>query len=168
MTSLKGAGIIEKTVLKKTYEEAQVEWRIPGFPTAEIRDSTLFHYESPTFSINDISCFLRLYPKSARNCEFMRMYISTNVLREYSSQYNISLKKLDGSVEQLLSGSLEKNEKDATVCDMGDIIKRSELLQRKSELVPENALTIIITLKREINHPTEPLDKTMSLQLISK
>lgn len=166
MANYKDAGAIQK-VLKKMYEETQVEWRISDFSIKAENVDLAFHYESPKFFINDICCFLRLYPTSGTNNAFMRMYISTNVLQVHSSEYHISLKKLDGSVEQLLSGCLEKNKKDARVCDMGNIIKRSELLLRMSELAPQNALTIICTLKREIKHSTEPSDKIMPLKLIS-
>lgn len=168
MASREKTGIIEKKDLTTSYEETHVEWRIPDFfPISETADLYETYYNSPTFTINDASCYLRLYPRSSRNCEFMRLFINCNVNREYPPEYNINLKRLDGCMEYLVSGILEEKEQDK-MCDIGDIIKRSKLQQRKSELAPQNVLTIICRLKRETNHSTESSDKTMPPKLISK
>lgn len=165
MATNKETGIIENTVLKQMNEKVQIEWRIPDI-TMVIKAERFTSYDSPSFFINDVSWFLRLFPTSVLDKEFMRLYIRSNVGQDFSPEYNISLKKLDGSEEHLVSGIPKKATKKCF--DLGLIIRRSQLMERKSELAPHDVLTIICRFKRELVDFTEPSDKTMPLKLISK
>lgn len=158
-------GVIEKTVLKKSYEETHIEWKIPNITRINEIEESYFFYESPSFFMNDASCYLELYPNSDET-DFMRMFIYVDVKQKVSPEYNVSLKKLDGTIEHLVSGILIKIDKACFV--MGDIIKRSQLLKRKSELAPDDVVTIICSFKRELTDCTESSNKTVPLKLISK
>lgn len=159
-------GIIEKTI-QKIHEEARIEWKISDFITVVEVDDACDGYDSPAFFINDISWFLRLFPRSTLNPEFMRLFIVADEKKDYSVEYNVGLKKSDGSVQKLVSGIRKNSDLDSGV---GNIIKRSELLQQKSELIYQNAISIICTLKYEIAHSTQPgaSDLTRPFTLISK
>lgn len=158
MTTQRDVGIIEKEVLR-------FEWKIPDFSTIVETEEIFSCFESPTFfSFNG---FLRLYPRSELDSQYMRLFLKIKEQLEYPLAYNFSLKKSDGSEQQLVSGILERNN---TNGDVGNLIKRSKILLRKSELAPQNAITIICILKREITHSTQPTasDLTLPMKLISK
>lgn len=167
MTTYKDTGIIERAVPKKTYEEELFEWRIPDFSTViETKDPGTC-YDSPTFIVCDVSWFLRLCPSLGSNLDDLRVYIRTSEKREYSLKYNFSLKILDGSTEQLACGILEGNR---TSSNTHYLIKRSEICRRKSDLIPEDILTLVCRLKYEITHCTQPIasGKTKTPKFISK
>lgn len=161
--SYKDTGIIERTVSKITREEL-IEWRIPDFSILVATSPCL---ESPIFIVNDVSWFLTLYLRMGSNLDFLRVYIETKEIREYTLEYTFSLKKSDGSMEHMVNGILEGNR---TCSDSQNLIKRSEILQRNSELTPQDVATLICKLKYEIIHPTQltTLDKTKTHKLISK
>lgn len=167
MTTNKETGTIEKTILLKIHEEAHIEWTIPDFPKIAETEDAHIRYDSPSFFVIGVSWRLELFLKLALDFEFIRLFITTKVKREYSVEYNLSLKKSDGSAQQLVSGILKDYD---IMHDVGNVIKRSELLKQKSEVLHQDALTIICTLKREVSYSTHPTgsDLIMPLKLNSK
>lgn len=178
MASVKEIGEVEKI----PYEIQQIEWRIPDFSVTE--DEKYRCLASPTFSVTGVLWQLRLWPRSNVASEFIDMFLACEPYnkqkneslppeahRKYSVEYYFGLKKCDDSVENLVSGTIEK---DKYRNNPGEFIKKTQLQERKSELVPGNILTIVCTMKwvTEISHsstqPAAVLDKRKPLKLISK
>lgn len=164
MTAVKEIGLVEKI----PYEIKQIEWRIGDF-FAVTEEEKCYRYDSPTFSIANILWHLRLLPNLGEKTESIDLYLCSNVKREYSVEYYFGLKRYDDEVEQLASGILKGNEAHNV---WGHFIKKTELLQWKSVLVPCSVLTITCTLKfmTEVSHSTQQtvLHETSPLKLISK
>lgn len=135
-------------------ERIQFEWKIADFFKLT-EDGKYLDYASPTFSVADASLCLKLWPNWNVRIEFVRLYLRSHKKRKHTIEYYFGLKKIDGSMEHLLSGILEGHE----LCsdDNGNFIAKTELLKRKSELVPGNVLTIICTLKlKTVNSQSVP------------
>lgn len=143
-------------VEKLPYDIKHFEWKISDFFTfIEITDYRPL--KSPTFSIADTSWNLKLYLNwNYSTYPFIQLFLWNEKRREYLVEYYLGLKKCDGRVEQLLSGIFKevakRNEK-------VDFIMRSELMQRKSELVPGDVLTITCTVKL-MTEPTYSSEQT--------
>lgn len=146
----------------------QFEWSIPDYFTI-VEDRKFGCYDSHAFSVADTSWYLRLYPYWNDRTEFVHLALFNNITREYLVEYSCGLKTCDGSMEQLLNGILKGDE---VRNKETNFIRKSQLVQRKSELVPGNVLTITCTVKlmTEMAHSSEKttLDATRHLMLISK
>lgn len=154
------------TVEKKTLvEEIEIEWKISNFFSLLKYD----YFKSPIFCLGNGSWYLKMFPICTTE-EFMRLYLCNATVREYPVEYTFGLEKGDGSVEQLMKGILKGNQNSQSTSE-AEFLKKTEVHQRKSELVPSDILTIIGRLKRETASRTQPspvLDKRKLENLISK
>ena len=162
-TSFSTSGLKEIGDLKKL----MVEWRIADFFSI-VEDKNYYRYASPTFSFAKAQWHLRLWPKWTDAPEFMSVYLLRNTGDGMTVEYHLGLKKSNGDVEQLIGGTLETE----TFISMEGLIRKAELLQRKSEFAPYDILTVTCVIKR-INEPTSSnqdtlLDQAKQLKLISK
>lgn len=158
-------GEIDTKKCKQIYEETYAEWRISEFfSVSEYNDFNF--YDSPTFCVTDVPFFLRLFPRTSSHPESATLYLHSKMHREFSIKFNFGLKKLDGSMEQLKSGTMKGKEIYAQSRD----IVLSEVIQRKSELVPNDVLTVTCTLMPDIVYSPETTElvKLKPLKLISK
>lgn len=165
-------------VTRMPYEIQEIEWRIPDIFT--VAEEVKSFIASSTFSVTDVLWHLRLWPRT----EQMYLYLACDAYqensnrnlasdahRECSVKYYLGLKRIDDRVKYLLSGTIQKNEARNS---QGFFITNAQLLERKSELVPDNVLTIVCTMKWMTHvsqitaQPAAILDKTKSLKLISK
>lgn len=157
----------------------QIEWSIPDFfLVAENRK--YFYLSSPKFSIASTLWRLRFYPCEGElflmSEDFLRnlsSYLAPDAHREYALEYDFGLKKCDGAVEHLCKGIVEKGK--ARSLRNFVFIKKTKLLERKSELVNHNVLTIVCTMKcvpeisQSSTQPETGLDnRTKARNLISK
>lgn len=154
-------------IIENTHEDALIKWKIPDFSKVAKTKKSRICYDSPVCYINDIKCHFELFPVSALDSKYMRLFIKTYMQREYSLEYEISLEKSDGSAQQLANGILEGNN---TRCDVGNLIKMYKLLLRKFELAPKNVLTILCKFKRVTGCSTKRTasDSTVPVKFISK
>lgn len=148
------------------YEIKYFEWKIPDFFTI-IETKTPFFYESPTFSVADTLWHMRLYQNS--KIEFTELALYSRIKRKILVEYNFGLKRSDGDIKHFGRGIFKIEEFSNHGHHKIDIL---ELMQQKSELMPDNVLTITCTLKlmTEITYSPEQtaLDPTRHLMLISK
>lgn len=138
-----------KHTSKISYEEIQFEWEFPDILlfSEMATDSPV---KSDTFSFAKSSWNLM----AEQGClNYIDLYIG-NVGNNNGMEveYEIGLKKVDGSVEQIYT-----NRHDFIVglmyCTRG--ISKPELLERKHELVPPHGLTITCTLRCGNPHYTQ-------------
>lgn len=180
MTTFKKIGNVQKI----PYEIQQIEWRIPDFFTVA-NEGKYLYFASPAFSVRGVLWHLRLWPKWNLSAEFMDLYLAheaydinrsdgnlaPGAYREYIVEYYFGLKKCDENEERFVSGIITKSKCKSSI---GKFIKKTQLLEQMSELVPGNILTIVCTMKwvAEVSHcstqPTAVLEKTKPLKLISK
>ena len=148
----------------------RIEWKIVDFLSIS-EDQNYIRYASPTFCFANVQWHLRIWPKGILPCssEFVTLYLLRHVKQELSMEYNLGLKRCDSNVEQLVTGVLKQN---STCSDDILLIRKSDLMQRKSELLPCNIFTVTCTLKviNTNSHSSQPnlLDKTEPLKLIGK
>lgn len=151
---------------KRIYEDTHAEWRIAEFfLVTEYNDSK--YYDSPTFPVAGETFFFRLYPRKRTHPECACIYLNSKRHRDFSVEFNIGVKKLDDSVEQLNGGIMNGAE---SYCSQPGNVVISEILRRKSELCSNNVLTFTCTVKPETLHSSETteMEKTKVLKLISK
>ena len=149
-------------------EKLEVEWRIADFFSIT-EDRNYYRYTSPIFSFAKCQWLLRLWPKWRDASEFMTVYVLRNKGGGTSVEYHIGLRKFDGNVQQFVSGTMIN---ETIISEGSPLIKKSELLQRKSEFAPCNILTVTCIIKW-INISTDYtqgtlLDPAKPLKLISK
>lgn len=156
-------------VEKVQCEIEQFEWRIPNYFASVSQDPQKITTSAP-FSIAGFQWQINLFHYWCY--EFIDVCLSeyyNDVKRKYSVECYFGLKKCDGSVEQFASKILEI--KDADTAFM-PFIKKLELIQRRSELVPCDVLTVVCTLKlmTESGNSSQliMLDEVKPLKLISK
>lgn len=174
MPTVKEIGEVKKISLVQ-----QIEWSIPDyFVVAE--DGEDLCLASSTFPVTGVLWHLRLWPSYEHlvvACEAYGArpggYLASDAHREYSLEYTFGLKKCNGTIKHLNKGIIEKNQ--SRNIDKYDFIKKTQLLQRKSELVPSGVLTIVCTMQwmtevsQSSTQPETVLDnKTKALKLISK
>lgn len=132
-------------------------------------DGNDYCFESPFFTVADVSWSLNLYPCLIQRSDIVDFCFTCKGKqdRNCSIEYYLGLKKCDGNIKQFASGILDK---DTNISDTIDLIEKAKLIQLKTELVPENILTIICTMKLMTDsHSTQPTnDKINLLKLISK
>ena len=160
MATCKGVGKVEVV----PYEIKYIEWRIPDF----FGDQTDYIYESPTFCTKDASWYLHLWPWNS-NHESMLINIWNDATVEYSLGYCFGLKKCDGTIEELVCGTMKKQ---SSCSNWESLIKKTELFRRKTELLPSDILIVICTMKWEtalsqLDEQTE-FHRKKPLKLISK
>lgn len=157
----------------------QIEWSIPDFfLVAENRQC--FYLSSPKFPIASTLWHLKFYPYGGQlflkpeDCfRNSSSYLEHGAYREYALEYDFGLKKCDGTFERFASGIVKKGEdQNYNNCIF---ITKAELLERESELVNGNVLTIICTMKcvpeisESSTQPETGLDNgTTARKLISK
>lgn len=147
-------------------EITHAEWRIPDFFSISEYKSDAYN-ESPTFSVAGMPFYFRLYPRNPIHPEAAWCYLKSDTTRDFHVEYNFGLKKLDSSVEQLQGGIIKGRE----TCGISTgYLYITDLLMRKSELVPDNVLTLTCTFKPENVQPIETteLENPKELKLISK
>lgn len=151
------------------YEDTLAEWRITRFFSISEYKLDAEYYESPIFSIEGAPLFFSLFPRNMHHPECATLYLNSKVYREFSIKYNFGFRKLDGSVEQLKNGSGIMNGKEKR-CALSSDIVLAEVLERKSELVPSDVLTVTCTIKPDIIHCTQAneLEKPKAIKFISK
>lgn len=151
-----------------SYGIKHFKWTILDFFTI-VEDKKCTRCDCPTFSFADTSWHLRLYPNWWNDHEFSQLVLYNDTERDYLVEYNFGLRKCDGTMEHLLSGILKG---DQLSSDQFNFVKKSELLWRKSELVPGDVLTVVCTVKlmTETTRSSEQtaIDATRHLMLISK
>ena len=135
----------------KKHEQTEVEWKIRDFfSTAE--DENFGYHQTESFSFAGVLWHLKLWPEFQGMFDEMRLLLERENLVECPIAYYLSLKRVDGNLEQISSGVLE-NDRGKTFYYP---IKRSELIRRKEELVPSGVLTVMCSLKLGANtHSTE-------------
>lgn len=168
----KGNGEVE-IVYSGEIKQIQIEWKIPySVAVSPVLKHTIF--SSPPFSVTDFRWQVTLFQDWIEGSpEFIEICLTEchhDAKRGYSVECSFGLKKSDGSVEQLVSQILKVGDKDT---DFANLIKKSELCRRKSELVSGDVLTIVCSVMfsvKRINNCIQPatLDVVKPLKLISK
>lgn len=138
--------------IENTYEETQVEWKITDF-WKTTKDEKFTYHNSPFFTFSNFSWFFQFYPKSKIIHECIAFYLGCGggLCGEKSVEYTLGLKRGDNDVEHLVAGIMNRPEKFSAV----NHVKRSEIIQRKCELLPDDVLTIFCILKHGTIHSTQ-------------
>lgn len=125
-----------------------IEWRIPGFFSLLTDDGE--YYTSPDFSLNGHTWYLGIYP-NGRSGLGTSGYVDLHIYK-YSSlhpikqAFSLSLKSAKEEKKYEEHGTEDYTEW-FKYHEFYRFIKRSELTQRRSELMPDGVLTIVCTLK---------------------
>lgn len=127
---------------KTLYEETQFEWQLLNFfllSETEINRS----FKSEYFLFGKSWWILKM---QQRNSESTWLHIA-NVGKhcENDVEYEVGMKKTDGSVEQLRTG---RSDFEVAAPQAIYRISREELLKKTHDLAPLNGLTITCTLRR--------------------
>lgn len=128
--------------------DAIVEWRIDNFFYLSKKDGA--YYYSPDISFGDQEWWLEIYPNgwSERDTSghidlcLWRRFLGPTIRQEFS----LSFKTAKG--EKYLEKQSTKVFEDGNRCHkFNRFIPRSELVSRRSELVPRGVLTLVCTMK---------------------
>lgn len=131
---------VKGTVVEKTNEEKVIEWEIPDISVDAKNGSVI---TSPKFLFEDISWELELYTKSTMQAGFMNLLVIKEVVCDYSVEYHLGFKKLDGSVGHLKKGNLEGR----LLWSDNFFFKLSEVQQWNSD--NSDVITIVCKLKHK-------------------
>lgn len=136
-----------KRIPKTTCE---FEWSIPDFSSLSKNDE---FYLSPPFSFAGKSCNLSIAPngfKSLKSVGYIGLYlIRRNPDVCFSPEVFFSIKTSDGEIhqERLYEKYDRKFHDDLESFGIYRYLLRSELLKRKSKLLPADVLTVVCTVK---------------------
>lgn len=128
--------------------ELKIEWKIKNFMS--LSDEYNTYYDSHTFYFSGTSWELRIYPNGEtenKSDGWLGLYIiRKSVGAPVTLHISFSLKKADGNKDH------EFNSKPVTIDKriakgLDKMLLRSELMERKTELIPSDELTIICTLR---------------------
>lgn len=145
--------------IKKNREEAEIEFEIADFFSVA-EDKLCDFFESPSFSFAGTLWWFQLHQKSEAYPEFMALCLCIDNYLQYPVHYEFGMKRLDGSLEDLVRGEMADDDEWSSTC----LIKVSEVHQRQSELAPSGNVTIKCMLKLASNQPDlsdEPKRKKM-------
>ena len=149
-------------------ETKEIVWSIDDYFTVTRK---CYHCDSTTFFFGDVDTtyHMRCYPRWINDDKCVGLYLVRNAAGEFPVEYTFGLRRCDSSVLQLVNGIMAKAK---TTSDKINLIKKTELLHRKSELAPGDTLTIICTLKymSEMAHSTQNtlFEEARPSKLISK
>lgn len=133
--------------------DVDVEWRIDSFSSLseEPGSSLVLNYCSPNFSFSGEPWFLGIWPNGWSGTDSSG-YVNLCLCKGFNNssikqEFSVSLKTVKGEKE---------NEEHCTkVFDKGNrwhrfnrFIARSELLRRRSELMPHDVMTVVCIMKR--------------------
>lgn len=143
--------------LNEIQKELDIEWSISNFDS--LSDEADKYYASPSFYFNGSSWYLKIYP-NGRNADKSVGYLGLCLIRLSPGPPN----SVDFSVGvKTLYGKRDRERLYTCICDSFGSryvpkcfisqygtpwgISRSQLFERKSELMPFNVLTMLCTLK---------------------
>ena len=125
----------------------EIEWKIADF--FSLPEAVDARYDSPDFYFAGTSWYLTLYPfgkTSNQSVGKVGCYLNKHHLfRSVNLDVQIGLKRKDGTFDEECSytKTFDENSKGY---GCGNITSRSNLLSRRSDLVPSDALTVICRL----------------------
>lgn len=128
----------------------EFEWTISNFFSL-LEDYDII-YKSPSFSFDGATWYLKIYPNGDINDDSFG-YVDLELRRKssgppYRLEFSLSLKTLEGNKEEewqktCIFEAANGNQSHGVAC----FIARSKILERKSELLPSGALTVVCTLR---------------------
>lgn len=136
-------------VISEIRTETVFELKVKDF--FSLRDATDTRYDSPEFQCFGISWKLQLYPNGDSRFGAADDWVGVDLIRSFSGcpftlNYSFTLKSTDGStglVNVICGGVLDK---DNGRRGFSELIRRSELMERKAVYAPSDEITIICTL----------------------
>lgn len=135
--------------LSETKGEITIEWRIKDF--SSLHHEIGKHYESPKFYFCGASWTIWLYPNG--DTEESKDWLSLYVVRKSNGSpvtldYTLGLKSIDKKNDVLLTDTDDFHGIDYG-WGMREVILKTELMNKKSELLPSDILTVICSLKNK-------------------
>lgn len=136
--------------LKGIKDGMEVEWIINDF--FKFAENSDVKYSSPSFDFGGETWCMWIYPNTLKpkdtvgqvKCFLIKYKSNSSIM----VTYKLGLKKRDGNMDEKCSyTSTFKEEETGYGCK--SIISKSELLERKSDLAPNNVVTIICKISRE-------------------
>lgn len=131
-------------------KEFNFEWKIDNFFSLS-KEYGKKYYTSPLFSFGDESWYLTVYPNGDPNDDTVG-YISVYLYTASSDppfinlSWSFGIKTFDGKKVHEEHHTFVFGEDDTAGYGSEKLLKRCTLLERKSELVPSNILTIVLTI----------------------
>lgn len=146
--------------------EVTFEWKIEAFSSLAVEIDTF--YNSPKFYFSNASWNLKIYPNGEKEHE-TEGSIGLYLMKKSSDSpvtlnYTIGLKTVDGKKEANQNYTYIFHHKDWGY-GRRNLISRSDLLNKKSELLPSDVLTITCTMKN--NEPKDVTGKSFMITFLS-
>lgn len=128
-------------------KEFNFEWKIDNFFSLSKEDGK--SYDSPMFSFADESWYLTVYPNGDpydSAVGYISVYLFSPDPQFINLSWSFGIKTFDGKKVHEEHHTFVFGEDDTTGYGSEKLLKRCTLLERKSELVPSNILTIVLTV----------------------
>lgn len=128
----------------------EFEWTISNFFSLSEDDDII--YKSPSFAFDGATWYLKIYPNGDKTDDSVG-YVDLELRRKssdppYSLEFSLSLKTLEGKKDtEWQDTCIFETENGNQSCGVARFMPRSEILERKSELLPSGALTVVCTLR---------------------
>lgn len=134
----------------KTRGEITIEWRIKEF--SQLNQEIDKRYASPKFYFSGASWAIRLHPNGETQYK-SNGWLSLYVIRQSSGspvtlEFSFRFKSIDGKNDSLVTSTRDFNKKEDG-WGSNKIILKSALMERKSEFLPSDILTVVCTLKNK-------------------
>ena len=135
----------------------EFEWRILDYLSLPEESGQV--YFSPLFSLAGESCWLAILPNGDVENDSIRFIglalVMENSVPEISLEVSFSFKTSDGKEDRRRHEVEEMSADEAKIYTANRCLLRAELLERKSELLPSNVLTVLCTVKNKISTKDE-------------
>lgn len=161
-------GEVESKKRKRMFEDTYVEWKVSNFfSVTEYTSPSSTCYESPPFSVAGVSFLMELYPRNYIHPDDACLYLKSRMSRKFTVEYTFGLKRYDGTVKLLSSGTMKPNE----TCSLKPADLNVSLLDDRKWIIESgNAVTITCALnaKTPLSAEGSEFENTKGLKLRSK
>lgn len=136
--------------ISETKGKITIEWRIKNF--SSLQHEIDVWYESPNFYFSGASWSIVLYPNGETQYE-SNGWLGLYLMRWSSGSpvtldYTLGLRSIDNKNDVLITDTADFHENEDG-WGMRKVILKTELMDRKSELLPSDILTVVYSLKNK-------------------